>query len=307
MRHHPNQTTIIESRTETVRARSDVTTWQTWSVLRIPDQRPRPANKLPTDVSRAAAKRTTGAGAVDDQVAHVAHFTAAVYTGFHAAEERLQSQIHTLEGGHGQTAVCPNCRTPLGEPLAEIGVVNTPFIGQVGYSNNPVWTPQAHACVACVHLPGNRPERVVKPFCTGGEVWSLYTPGPRHWLVEGQPPPFCISRDHRVGATDPAPNSEAPYSREELTAVLETITQWQFASTYSHPNDRHDYTIARWWGDRELYDRVIQSMWNHVEDVWFKLSWNDQARRYSSFVSNGWRYWSFPPQHEGINRCVHVD
>ena len=30
----------------------------------------------------------------------------AVYTGLHAAEERLQSQIHTLEGGHGQTAVC---------------------------------------------------------------------------------------------------------------------------------------------------------------------------------------------------------
>ena len=29
----------------------------------------------------------------------MAHFTAAVYTGFHAAEERLQSQIHTLEGG----------------------------------------------------------------------------------------------------------------------------------------------------------------------------------------------------------------
>ena len=83
-------------------------------------------------------------------------------------------------------AVCPNCRTPLGEPLAEIGVVNTPFIGQAGYSNNPLWTPQTHACVACVHLPGDRPERV-KPFCTGGEVWSLYTPGPRHWLVEGQP------------------------------------------------------------------------------------------------------------------------
>ena len=59
---------------------SDVTTWQTWPVLRIPGQRPRPANELPTDVSRAAAKRTTGAGAVDDQVAHVAHFTAAVYT-----------------------------------------------------------------------------------------------------------------------------------------------------------------------------------------------------------------------------------
>ena len=58
---------------------SDVTTWQTWSVLRIPDQRPRPANKLPPDESRAAAKRTTGAGAVDDQAAHVAHFTAAVY------------------------------------------------------------------------------------------------------------------------------------------------------------------------------------------------------------------------------------
>ena len=35
----------------------------------------------------------------------MAHFTAAVYTGLHAAEERLQSQIHTLEGGHGQTAL----------------------------------------------------------------------------------------------------------------------------------------------------------------------------------------------------------
>ena len=41
----------------------------------------------------------------DDRAAHVAHFTAAVYTGLHTAEERLQSQIHTLEGGHGQTAV----------------------------------------------------------------------------------------------------------------------------------------------------------------------------------------------------------
>ena len=28
---------------------SDVTTWQTWSVLRIPGQRPRPAIELPTD------------------------------------------------------------------------------------------------------------------------------------------------------------------------------------------------------------------------------------------------------------------
>ena len=85
---------------------SYVSTWQTSPVLRIPGQRPRPANELPTDVSRAAAKRTTGAGAVYDRAAHVAHFTAAVYTGLHAAEERLQSQLHTLEGGHGQTAVC---------------------------------------------------------------------------------------------------------------------------------------------------------------------------------------------------------
>ena len=137
-------------------------------------------------------------------------------------------------------------------------------------------------------------------------MWTLYTPGPRHWLGNRQPPPFCVSREQRVGATDPAPNSVAPYGHAELTAVLESVTQWQFASTYSHPNDRHDYTIARWWENRELYDRIIQSMWNHVEDVWFKLSWNDQARRYSSFVSNGWRYWSFPPQHEGINRCVHA-
>ena len=58
---------------------SDVTTWQTSPVLRIPGQRPRPANELPLDVSRVAAKRTTGAGAVYDRAAHVAHFTAAVY------------------------------------------------------------------------------------------------------------------------------------------------------------------------------------------------------------------------------------
>ena len=201
--------------------------------------------------------------------------------------------------------LCPNCGTPTGEPLPDTGVINTPFIGQVGYSNNPVWTPETRACVACVHLPGDWAERV-KPFCTGGAVWTLYTPGPRHWLAKQQPPPFCISRRNPVTATVPSLDRGEAYNRNELTAILEIISQWQFASTYSHPSDRHDYTIARWWADLELYDRIIKSMWTHVEDVWFKLSSNDQPRRYSSFVSNGWRYWSFPPAHGGINRCVHV-
>ncbi len=200
---------------------------------------------------------------------------------------------------------CPNCGTPLGEPLVDTGVINTPFVGWLGYSNIEMPTPQTHGCVACIHLPSNWAERV-RPFCTQDRVWTLYTSGGHYWLDQQRQPPFCLSRENRVSAIDPANGADELYSREELTAVLETVTQWQFASTYSHPNDRHDYTIARWWDGRVLYDKIIKSMWNHVEDVWFQLSENDRPRRYSSFVSNGWRYWSFPPEHAGINRCVHT-
>lgn len=200
---------------------------------------------------------------------------------------------------------CTNCETPLGIPLVDDTVINTPFIGWPGYSNIQTPTPQSHACVACIHLPSTCADHVL-PFSTQDRVWTLYTSGGRHWLDQQQAPPFCLSRENKVGAIDPTPGTDEPYSREEVTAALETVTQWQFASTYSHPNDRHDYTIARWWDDSTLYDKIIKSMWNHMEDVWFQLSGNDRPRRYSSFVSNGWRYWSFPPKHEGINRCVHT-
>ena len=131
-------------------------------------------------MSRAAAKRTTET--VNIRPAHVAHFTAAVYTGLHAAEERLQSQIHTLEGGHGQTAVCAS-------PYRIVLAHQRELTALAGEGDRP----SRHAPCVAPFLDGAavKPAMICKPAVVVAGSWtrSWYVRAALYYFMQLRPTP----------------------------------------------------------------------------------------------------------------------
>ncbi len=69
----------------------------------------------------------------------------------------------------------------------------------------------------------------------------------------------------------------------KIARALEGVP-YTFAKTM--PNNPHWYTLAKNWGDRQLFDEVVQYIRDHGEVEWF------YGKPYTVFFLNEYKYWT---------------
>ena len=195
---------------------------------------------------------------------------------------------------------CAWCGTPLGTPLVDDKVINTPYCG---WDEDWRVDPVSAACVACIHKSSLWAMDSLQTYEDFGDV-VYYTIGARYW-ERNLWVPACDSPAGPLGRTVTTlyvPPGDDIMSREDLVIALESVTQWRFAASYKE--DRHDYSMKHHWVSVSLFERLLDSLYAYAEPFWYKPSYAPTARKYQVFIANYWRYWSMGPTYRVLNRTI---